>query len=172
METFSALLALCAGNSPVTSEFPSQRPVTWNFDVFFHLCLNKRLSKQWWGWWFEMPLRSLWRRCNDHKLLATEARVPYCHQSIAPYCDHHWTQCRHAISDTGHVTQIRILEDPRWPPKRCWQDVRQGYLTVVRPWCWKGSDLMCRHSVIFSISLSVGFLDSLHDPWAYVARSS
>ena len=84
-------------------------------------------------------------------------------------CDHHWTQCRHAISDTGHVTQIRILEDPRWPPKRCWQDVRQGYLTIVRPWCWKGSDLMYRHSVIFSISLSVGFLDSLHDPSAYVA---
>ena len=84
-------------------------------------------------------------------------------------CDHHWTQCRHAISNTGHVTQIRILEDPRWPPKRCWQDVRQGYLTVVCPWCWKGSDLMCRHSVIFSISLSVGFLDSLHDPSAYVA---
>ena len=28
METFSALLILCAGNLPVTSEFPSQRPVT------------------------------------------------------------------------------------------------------------------------------------------------
>ena len=37
METFSALLALCAGNSPVTGEFPSQRPVTRSFDVFFHL---------------------------------------------------------------------------------------------------------------------------------------
>ena len=46
METFSALLALCAGNSPVTGEFPSQRPVTQSFDVFFDLRLNKRLSKQ------------------------------------------------------------------------------------------------------------------------------
>ena len=55
METFSALLALCAGNSPVTGEFPSQRPVTRSFDVFFDLRLNKRLSKQWWGWWFETP---------------------------------------------------------------------------------------------------------------------
>ena len=45
METFSALLAICAGNSPVPSEFPAQRPVTWNFDVFFDLRLNKRLSK-------------------------------------------------------------------------------------------------------------------------------
>ena len=35
METFSALLALCAGNSPVTGEFPSQRPMTRNFDAFF-----------------------------------------------------------------------------------------------------------------------------------------
>ena len=43
METFPALLALCAGNSPVTGEFPAQRPVTRSFDVFFDLCLNKRL---------------------------------------------------------------------------------------------------------------------------------
>ena len=45
VKTFSALLALCAGNSPVTGEFPSQRPVTRRFDVFFDLRLNKRLSK-------------------------------------------------------------------------------------------------------------------------------
>ena len=47
METFSALLAICAGNSPVTSELPSQRPVTRSFDVFVDLRLNNRLSKQW-----------------------------------------------------------------------------------------------------------------------------
>ena len=49
METFSASLALCEGNSPVTGEFPTQRPVARSFDVFFDLRLNKRLSKQWWG---------------------------------------------------------------------------------------------------------------------------
>ena len=48
METFSALLAICAGNSPVPGEFPTQRPVTRSFDVFFDLRLNKRLSKQSW----------------------------------------------------------------------------------------------------------------------------
>ena len=37
METFSALLTICAGNSPATGEFPAQRPVTRNFDVFFDL---------------------------------------------------------------------------------------------------------------------------------------
>ena len=46
MKTFFALLALCAGNSPVTGEFSAQTPVvTRSFDVFFDLCLNKRLSK-------------------------------------------------------------------------------------------------------------------------------
>ena len=45
METFSAVLALCEGSSPVTGEFPPQRPVTQSFDVFFDLRLNKRWSK-------------------------------------------------------------------------------------------------------------------------------
>ena len=35
METFSALLAFCAGNSPVTGEFPSQRPLMRTFAVFW-----------------------------------------------------------------------------------------------------------------------------------------
>ena len=65
METFSALLAICAGNSPVADEFPSQRPVTRSFGVFFDLRLNKRLSKQSWGWWFETLSLTLWRHCND-----------------------------------------------------------------------------------------------------------
>ena len=65
METFSALLAICAGNSPVPGEFPAQRPVTRSFDVFFDLRPNKRLSKQWWGWWFKTPSCPLWRHCND-----------------------------------------------------------------------------------------------------------
>ena len=66
METFSALLALCAGNSPVTGEFPSQRSVTRNFDVFFDLRLNKRLNKQSRGWWCETLSRSLWRHPSVH----------------------------------------------------------------------------------------------------------
>ena len=65
METFSALLALCAGNSPVTGEFPTQGPVVQSFDIFFDLRLNKQLSKHSSGWWFEMPLCPLLRHCND-----------------------------------------------------------------------------------------------------------
>ena len=64
METFSALLAICAGNSPVPGEFPAQRPVTQSFDVFFYLRLNKQFNKQSWGWWFETLLRPSWRHYN------------------------------------------------------------------------------------------------------------
>ena len=58
METFSALLAICAGNSP------HKKPVTRSFNVFFDLRLNQPLSKQWWGWWFETLSRSVWLHCN------------------------------------------------------------------------------------------------------------
>ena len=70
METFSALLAICAGNSPVPGDFPAQRPVTRSFDVFFDLGLNKRFSKQSWGWWFETSSCPLWRQCNVHGVKA------------------------------------------------------------------------------------------------------
>ena len=66
-ETLSALLAVCAGNSQVTGEFPSQRPVTRSFYVFFDLRLNKWLSTQlrrWWFWRHRAPLQ--WRH-NEPK---------------------------------------------------------------------------------------------------------
>ena len=62
--SISPLRAICAGNSPVPGEFPAQRPVTRSFGVCLDLRLNKRLSKQSWGWWFETLLRPLWRHCN------------------------------------------------------------------------------------------------------------
>ena len=64
METFFALLAISAGNSPVTGEFPAQRPMTRSFNVFFGLRLNIRLSEQPRGWWFETQSRPLWCHCN------------------------------------------------------------------------------------------------------------
>ena len=64
--TFSALLAICAGNSLVTGEFPAQRPVTRSFDVFFER-MKKRLSKLWRGWWFETPLCPLLHHCDVNK---------------------------------------------------------------------------------------------------------
>ena len=94
IETFSALLALCVGNSPVTGEFPAQRPVKRSFDVFFELRLHKRLSKQSWGWWFETPSRSLWRHCNAqdglccHQLWNMGKRMEYPNTPKSFYTNH------------------------------------------------------------------------------------
>ena len=76
---------LC-GNSPVTGEFPSQRPVTRIFDVFFDR-LNKRFSKQSWGWWFETPSHSLWHHCNGG----------------------HWWQMRIMTPATNMLTHGRLI---------------------------------------------------------------
>ena len=69
MEKFSVLLTICAGNSPVPGEFPAQSPVTRSFDVFFDLRLNKRFSKQSWGWWLETRYRA------------------HCHVNVVEICD-------------------------------------------------------------------------------------
>ena len=70
MKTFSALLALCARNSSVTGEFPSQRPVTRSFDVFFGLHLNKRLSKQ-------SNAGDLRRHCANRDVFVMFAAAPH-----------------------------------------------------------------------------------------------
>ena len=54
----------------------TQRSVTRSFDVCFELRLNKQLSKQSWGWWFETTSRSLWRHCNGHFTLDELVRLP------------------------------------------------------------------------------------------------
>ena len=84
---FLFFLAICAGNSLDTGEFPTQRPVTRGFDVFFDLRLNKRLSKQWWGWWFERPSGPLWRHCN-----VSVSQMAVCPPSTStpPICSLHY----------------------------------------------------------------------------------
>ena len=73
METFSALLAICVGNSPVTQ----------SFDVFFDLHLIERLSKHSRGWWFETLSCPLWRHCNNQRS-----------HSVSPRCGKYlWISC-------------------------------------------------------------------------------
>ena len=64
METFSASLALCAGNSPVPVNSPHKGQWRGALTFFMICALNKRLSKKSQGWWFETLTRSLWRHCN------------------------------------------------------------------------------------------------------------
>ena len=115
METFSALLVLCAGNSPVTGEFPSQGTVTRSFDVFFDPYLNKRLSKQSRAWWFETPSRPLLRHCNRN------SRSPYCHRTrsnsgctrviVEPLC---FEQCLLCHYDPWTPSDL-IIPDSQFP---------------------------------------------------------
>ena len=63
METFSASLAICEGNSTVTGEFPAQRPVTRSFDVFFDPRLNN-------GWVNNREAGDLRRHCARYDFTA------------------------------------------------------------------------------------------------------
>ena len=77
---------LC-GNSQVTGEFPSPRPVTQSFEYFLNIslicALNKRLSEQSRGWRFETPSHTLWRHCNENRkrqesILQEFLKVSFC----------------------------------------------------------------------------------------------
>ena len=107
METFSALLAICAGNSPVPGEFPTQTPVTRSFDVYFDLRLNKRLSKQPWGWWFETPSWSLWRQCND-KLITCECTYFSCAQMVQRAPDISQSLFSKLLTRDTHSSTVRV----------------------------------------------------------------
>ena len=112
MEPFSALLATCAGNSPIPGEFPSQGPVTQSFDVFFDLRLNERWSNQWWGWWFWTPFPPLWCHCNGR------LQISWCHQEPL-----YWLQNDRRISPwhTDHITHQRHRNNlrERWGSAIC-----------------------------------------------------
>ena len=80
-------------------EFPTQRPVTRSFDVFFDLRLNKRLSKQSWGWWFEMLSCPLWRHCNVKVLIRHIMPIScaYVYVLLYVYFDYVWVRDRETL---------------------------------------------------------------------------
>ena len=121
METFSASLALCAGNSPVPGEFPTQRPVTRSFDVYFDLRPNKGLSKQWRGWWFEMQSCSLWRHFNamTYFNMATEISLRVSMEKSREHLHGCWGEpqsAKMAYKRLAHV--IIIVVDDLTPNRR------------------------------------------------------
>ena len=131
MEAFSAILALCTGNSSVTGEFPSQRPVTLSFDVFFHLCLNKRLSKQPWCWWFETPSHSLWRHCNvkwEIETVRDRDKTMYI------------THVKEAIS-----LELRESYDCSYGSESTLKNFVNSWLTTMLLWCHNERDGVSNH---------------------------
>ena len=93
-----------AGNSLVTGEFPSHRPVTRSFDVFFELRLNKRLSKQSRRRWFAMPLCSLWRHCN-----VVPSNDPVIRAAVGSFSFQRVTLVQFWIGETGQIEGFRAL---------------------------------------------------------------
>ena len=65
MESLSTLLAICAGNSPVTVKFPAQTPGTRSFDVFFDLRLIN-------GWVNNGEAGDVRRHCAHYDVIVME----------------------------------------------------------------------------------------------------
>ena len=113
METFSALPAICAGNSSVSGEFPAQRPVTRSFDISFDLRLNKRLSKQSWSWWFETLSCPLWRQCNE---MCSKTSSAFCLDLDVVTMDYNCLSLFAAFNEHVPSSRVRdpgIVEHPR-----------------------------------------------------------
>ena len=83
-------------------------PVTWSFDVFFDLHLNRRLSKQSWGWWFETTSLSLWHYCNDDSCGFSPTAKTMDHVSVRTPSYQCWKS--HCVSETKQTYL------PKWAP--------------------------------------------------------
>ena len=147
METFSALLAICAGNSPGNS----QRPVTRSFDVFFGLLLNKRLSEQSWGWWFETLWHPLWRLRNA----TTSIRVSlwkdgihcmFCYVGLAMSFDRNTPSSEHHLGSPG-VKYSKIYQITRNATKR--------KSSVYLIWYIAHKQRICCWNYTFSVSQTI-----------------
>ena len=154
MEAFSALPTLCAGNSPVTGEFPhngQQRGAL----MFSLICaLNKRLSKQSWGWWFEMPSRSLWHHCNELKkcLIYVLWYLRYLISCLVRYDEIHCTKLfwdiyvfRHWGQDKMKALSQTTVSNARYRMKMfefqlifCWSLFLRVQLTILLHWSDNG----------------------------------
>ena len=102
---------LC-GEFTGSGEFPAQRPVMRSFDVFFDLCLNKRLGKQPWGWWFETPPWSLWRQCNGSIINEVLWLLPVGHSTWTTVIPTHYG----LVTPYGdiHVSGSTLLQIMAW----------------------------------------------------------
>ena len=93
-------------NWPFGRGIPRTKPLTRSFDVFVDLRLNKRLGKQSWGWWFEMPWRALWRHCNGLNVIRATSDMCLVHsklQKLIKPIFEYWRMAARASVDTYQV---------------------------------------------------------------------
>ena len=118
MESFSALLDLCAGNSPVNGKFPAQRLMTRSFDVLFDLRVTNRLSKQSEDWWFDRPLHPLWRHFNAIAYMIISSTIYPIEHAVVVHFEKH---------------ELAVLKHLNTYGKICWVFQNASYLNT---WHW------------------------------------
>ena len=140
MEAYCALLALRVGNSPVTGEFPAQVPVTRGFDAFFDLRLNKRLSKQSLGWWYETPSGLLWLQCTAVVIIMTASS----NVSISRVTSALWVEpINHRLLPLTKPSDVELWYF-RWcaPVQTFWQAVEMAVIESPWPWFWRHCNVL------------------------------
>ena len=134
METFSALLALCAVNSLVTGESPHKGQWRGVY-VFFDLRLNKRFSKQSLGWWFDTPPRSLWRHRNEWWL-----------RKRRPHGCYWWL---------GAYLALGLIPPSRWPMSLEWRhNENDGVFNHQPYYCFLNCSFRCRSKKISTLRVT------------------
>ena len=126
LATYCFMMTSSNGNifrvtGPLCEWIPSQRPVTPRFDVFFDLRLNKQLSKQSRGWWFETPSRSLWRHSN---VLIMSVLLANCHcqmqeigvlwSQMIPHFNCTWDILIRVVNDSLDIKAHGVNMGPTW----------------------------------------------------------
>ena len=105
------------GIQPVPGEFPTRRPATRDFDVFFDLHPNKRLSIQWWGWWFETQSCPLWRHSNGQFMCLQSATCKTYNCNVTEgTCTQFSSPCSQAFGDPV----IEFVVFRKTPVNRCY----------------------------------------------------
>ena len=84
--------------------------VTRSFDIFFDLCLNKRLSKQLRRRWFDTPSHPLWRHCNVKKKHSTRISYGLYYRFHSPFSHHNPCVCTLIY----HISANKIVSVHRW----------------------------------------------------------
>ena len=145
--TFRVTGPLC-GEFTGPGEFPTQRPVTQSFGVFFDLRLNKRMSKQPWGWWFQTPSWSLWCQCNGKccDILPDCGSYMWCY--IIWDVLTHWGQGKIAtISQTTFSNTFPLMKMCEFGLRFHWNLFLRFELTIFRHWFrkWLGADQATSH---------------------------
>ena len=126
MEAFSALLALCAGNSPVTGEFPSQKGQLCGLRCFFDVGPHKLLNRQSNDRWFE----TTWRSCD---VIVMYYLFPF---RQSPYA--FWNVEWHKIDMFDDITHSRCLSGLR--DHACSMLYRAEGLRIGLSPCWFDCD--------------------------------